>query len=231
MPHWLWNRMQLLAIWWDCASYIITAGHAVITFLLDKRARSERSALWWHLAAFLLYVIGRDQTCPPHRHLHHRPTLFALGGLANALLFNAAGVIFFTICLLLSKPLQDIAYFPIQMQVIDTVSAIEQRNKFAYIFSQEFGFYIGRFAGCGLFILTTASTRSPSAMAIDYWGRAIAFHLMADGLTGCRDWAKAGAGREWNLSCFGGRVSNNCEPIVWFIFNDSSPRPGLYETS
>lgn len=49
--------------------------------------------------------------------------------------------------------MNDIAYFPIQMQVIDTVSAIEQRNKFAYIFNQEFGFYIGRFAGCGLFIL------------------------------------------------------------------------------
>jgi YQGE family putative transporter len=39
------------------------------------------------------------------------------------------------------------------MQVIDAVSAIEQRNKFAYIFNQEFGFFIGRFAGCGLFIL------------------------------------------------------------------------------
>jgi YQGE family putative transporter len=39
------------------------------------------------------------------------------------------------------------------MQVIDTVSAIEHRNKFAYIFNQEFGFYIGRFTGCGLFIL------------------------------------------------------------------------------
>ena len=57
------------------------------------------------------------------------------------------------VCLLLGRPLHDIAYFPIQMQVIDTVSAIEHRNKFAYIFNQEFGFYIGRFAGCGLFIL------------------------------------------------------------------------------
>jgi YQGE family putative transporter len=79
--------------------------------------------------------------------------LFALGGLANALLFNAAGVLLFMVCLLLGRPLHDIAYFPIQMQVIDTVSAIERRNKFAYIFNQEFGFYVGRFAGCGLFIL------------------------------------------------------------------------------
>ena len=57
------------------------------------------------------------------------------------------------VCLLLGRPLHDIAYFPIQMQVIDIVSAIERRNKFSYIFNQEFGFYIGRFSGCGLFIL------------------------------------------------------------------------------
>jgi hypothetical protein len=68
-------------------------------------------------------------------------TLFALGGLANAVLFNAAGVLVFMACLLLSRPLHDIAYFPIQMQVIDTVSAIEKRNKFAYIFNQEFGLH------------------------------------------------------------------------------------------
>ncbi len=80
-------------------------------------------------------------------------TLFALGGLANAVLFNAVGVFLFMACLLLSRPLHDIAYFPIQMQVIDTVAAIERRNKFAYIFSQEFGFYIGRFSGCMLFLL------------------------------------------------------------------------------
>ena len=69
------------------------------------------------------------------------------------MLDNAVGVLIFMACLLLGQPLHDIAYFPIQMQVIDTVSAIEKRNKFAYIFIQEFGFYIGRFTGCGLFIL------------------------------------------------------------------------------
>jgi YQGE family putative transporter len=39
------------------------------------------------------------------------------------------------------------------MQVIDAVAAIERRNKFAYIFNQEFGFYVGRFSGCVLFIV------------------------------------------------------------------------------
>ena len=56
-------------------------------------------------------------------------------------------------CLLMARPLHDIAYFPIQMKVIDTVSAIERRSKFAYIFHQEFGFFIGRLGGCGLFLL------------------------------------------------------------------------------
>ena len=65
------------------------------------------------------------------------------------------------VCLLLGRPLHDIAYFPIQMQVIDTVSAIEKRNKFAYIFNQEFGFFIGRFAGCGLFILLATKCPTP----------------------------------------------------------------------
>ena len=64
-------------------------------------------------------------------------------------------------CLLLGRPLHDIAYFPIQMQVIDTVSAIEQRNKFAYIFSQEFGFYIGRFTGC-MSVHSAGELRSPT---------------------------------------------------------------------
>jgi YQGE family putative transporter len=68
--------------------------------------------------------------------------LFALGGLSNALLYNAAGVLLFMVCLLLARPLHDIAYFPIQMQVIDTVSTVENRNKFSYIFNQEFGFYV-----------------------------------------------------------------------------------------
>ena len=50
-------------------------------------------------------------------------------------------------------PLHDIAYFPIQMKVIDALSFKENRNQFAYIFNHEFGLYIGRFMGLGLFIV------------------------------------------------------------------------------
>ncbi len=154
--HWLWNRMQLLAILKGLAQgYIVTAPTLLVMRLVGEEGElGTIQAVGGIVAAFLLYVIGRT-TKPAHRLAIFAVglALFAVGGLANALLFNAAGVLIFTMCLLLSRPLHDIAYFPIQMQVIDAVAAIEGRNKFTYIFNQEFGFYIGRFAGCVLFIL------------------------------------------------------------------------------
>jgi YQGE family putative transporter len=154
--HWLWNRMQLLAVLKGLAQgYIVTAPAMLVMQLVGQEgALGTIQAVGGILSAFLLYFIGRT-TKPAHRIIIFTVglTLFALGGLANAMLFNAAGVLIFTVCLLLFRPLHDIAYFPIQMQVIDAVAAIEHRNKFAYIFSQEFGFYIGRFSGCMLFIL------------------------------------------------------------------------------
>lgn len=153
--HWLWNRMQLLAILKGLAQgYIVTAPAMLVMRLVgEEGALGTIQAIGGILSAFLLYFIGRTAK-PRHRIMIFSVglLLFAVGGLANAVLFNATGVLLFMVCLLLGRPLHDIAYFPIQMQVIDTVSAIEHRNKFAYIFNQEFGFFIGRFAGCGLFI-------------------------------------------------------------------------------
>ena len=165
--HWLWNRMQLLAILKGLAQgYIVTAPAMLVMRLVGQEgALGTIQAVGGILSAFLLYLIGRT-TKPEHRIVIFTIglTLFALGGLANALLFNAAGVLLFMVCLLLARPLHDIAYFPIQMQVIDTVSAIEHRNKFAYIFNQEFGFFIGRFAGCGLFILLASKISDTFAL-------------------------------------------------------------------
>ncbi|MDD3743047.1 MAG: MFS transporter, partial [Lentimicrobiaceae bacterium] len=55
-------------------------------------------------------------------------------------------------CKVLFMPLHDIAYFPIQMQVIDLLAEKENRSKYAYIFNHEFGLYVGRFFGLVLFI-------------------------------------------------------------------------------
>jgi YQGE family putative transporter len=62
------------------------------------------------------------------------------------------GVLIFIGCLLLAKPLLDLAYFPIQLQVVDVVSRLEGRNEYAYIFNHEFGLFAGRCLGCGLFL-------------------------------------------------------------------------------
>jgi hypothetical protein len=52
----------------------------------------------------------------------------------------------------------DIAYFPVQLKVIDAVAAKEKRNEFAYIFNHELGLYLGRLIGCGLFIVLARGT-------------------------------------------------------------------------
>jgi YQGE family putative transporter len=67
-------------------------------------------------------------------------------------MFNATGVIIFIFLLLIARPILDIAYFPIQLKVIDLLSAIENRNEFAYILNHEFGLYVGRFIGAGTFL-------------------------------------------------------------------------------
>ena len=154
--HWLWNRMQVLAMLKGLAQgYIVTAPAMLIMRLVGQEgALGTIQAVGGILSAFLLYFIGRT-TKPKHRIIIFAAglTLFALGGLFNAVLFDTAGVLLFMVCLLLSRPLHDIAYFPIQMRVIDLVSKLERRNQFAYILNQEIGFYVGRFAGCGMFIL------------------------------------------------------------------------------
>jgi MFS transporter, YQGE family, putative transporter len=154
--HPLWNRMQLLAMLKGLMQgYIVTAPAMLIMRLVGQEgALGTIQAAGGIISALLLYLIGR-LTSPAHRIVIFTLglSLFVVGGFCTAALFNSLGVLLFMSCLLLARPLHDIAYFPIQMLVIDTVSSLEQRNKFAYIFAQEFGFYIGRFAGCGLFIL------------------------------------------------------------------------------
>ena len=153
--HPLWNRMQLIAMLKGLgAGYMVTAPAMLIMRLVGQEGSIGLiQSAGGVLSALLLYVIGRV-TQPRHRiHLFALGlVLFALGAVPNALLFNATGVLIFMACMLLARPLQDIAYFTIQMLVIETVSRVEKRNEFAYIANQEFGYYIGRFGGCMLFI-------------------------------------------------------------------------------
>jgi YQGE family putative transporter len=135
--------------------YIVTAPTMLILTLVGKEGSLGLiTSIGAALSAVLLYVLGRI-TGPQHRLMIYGIGcgLFVLGALSNAGLYSAQGVILFMLCLLFARPLLDIAYFPIQLNVIDVVAAKEGRNEFAYIFNHELGLYLGRLLGCGLFII------------------------------------------------------------------------------
>ncbi len=152
----LWNKMLGLAALKGVAQgYIVTAPTMLIMSLVGKEgALGLIQGVAALLSAILLYVLGRVTT-PKHRLLIYGIgcALFVLGALFNAGMYSAVGVILFVLCLLFARPLLDIAYFPIQLKVIDVVAEKEKRNEFAYIFNHELGLYIGRLFGCGLFIV------------------------------------------------------------------------------
>jgi YQGE family putative transporter len=100
-----------------------------------------------------MYVLGRLST--PNDRIKIFAVglgLFALGAIINGALFSGTGVIIFILLLLIAKPLIDLAYFPIQFQVIDIVNKVEKRGEYAYILNHEWGLYSGRLLGAGTFL-------------------------------------------------------------------------------
>lgn len=154
----IWNKMMGLAGLKGIAQgYIVTApSMLVMTFVGNESTLGTLQSVSAIISAILLYLLGRF-TAPRHRIWIFSVglILFALGGAFNTILYSATGVILFMLCLVLARPLMDMGYFPIQMRVIDYVSSKEKRSSYSYIFIHELGLYIGRFFGCGLFIVIT----------------------------------------------------------------------------
>jgi YQGE family putative transporter len=153
--HPLWYRMLELALLKGLAQgYIVTAPAMLIMMLVGQEGTlGVTQAIGGVFSAFLMYTVGRI-AAPRHRRIVFAAglLLFLLGAITNTLLFNAVGVLVFIGCLLLAKPLLDLAYYPIQLQVVDVVSRLEGRNQYAYIFNHEFGLFTGRCLGCGMFL-------------------------------------------------------------------------------
>jgi len=153
--HAMWRRMLELALLKGLAQgYIVTAPAMLIMMLVGQEGTlGATQAVGGVFSAFLMYTVGRI-AAPRHRRIVFAAglLLFFLGAITNTILFNAVGVLLFIGCLLLAKPLLDIAYYPIQLQVVDVVSRLEKRNQYAYIFNHEFGLFTGRCLGCGLFL-------------------------------------------------------------------------------
>jgi YQGE family putative transporter len=148
--------------------YLVTAPAILIMRLVgNEGALGLVQGVSGIATAVLLYLLGR--TTKPSDRIYIfivGLVIFLLGTMVNGILFSAFGVMVFVLCKVLFAPLHDIAYFPTQMRVIDIVSKIEKRNEFAYIFNHEFGLYIGRFFGLGLFIIL--ATYVSEAFALKY---------------------------------------------------------------
>jgi len=152
----LWIKMQVLAVLKGLAQgYLVTAPAILIMRLVgDENSLGIIQSISGIITALVLYILGR-LTRPEHRIYVFSVgyIIFLIGALFNGILFSSVGVMIFALSIVLFRPLHDMAYFPIQMKVINVVSAKENRSEFAYIFNHEFGLYVGRFLGLVLFII------------------------------------------------------------------------------
>jgi YQGE family putative transporter len=165
--HRLWDKMQVLAAFKGVAQGFVIAAPVMLIMKLVGEEGSVGSiqSTGSFLSAIMLYILGRT-TSPKHRLKIFAAGLglFVIGSLVNMILFNALGTIIFVGCLVFARPLLDLAYFPIQLGVIECVASKEKRNPFAYIFSHEVGLYVGRLFGCMLFILVARYVSENAAL-------------------------------------------------------------------
>ena len=165
----LWNRMLLMAVLKGLVQgFIVKAPYILIfKFIGEEGALGPIQSVCALVTAFLMYIIGRN--AKPEQRLHIlfiSLALFIIGAVTNSLLFNTLSVVIFLLCLVVARPMFDIAYFPIQLRVIDFVSGIEKRNEYTYICNHEWGLYAGRLIGCGLFILIAKFISEDAALKI-----------------------------------------------------------------
>ncbi len=154
--HKLWNKMIQLSILKGLAQgFIVTApAMLMMKFFNSEGALGSAISIGAIIAAVIMLILGKISK-PKHRLIIFSVGLicFFLASFFNGLLFNKTGVILFMFLLLIARPVLDIAYFPIQLRVIDILSKIENRNEFSYILNHEFGLFVGRFLGAGTFLV------------------------------------------------------------------------------
>lgn len=163
----LWNRFLVLASMKGMVQgFLVTAPAMLVMKLLgEEGALGTAQSVGAVIAAVLMYVIGRFAQ-PKHR-LHILSAgliLFTLAALVNAILFNATGVVLFMLLLLLARPLMDLAYFPIQYNVINVLGAREQRSEYSYILNHEAGLYVGRLFGAVTFLVLAYAVSTDIAL-------------------------------------------------------------------
>jgi len=154
--HKLWKKMLQLSVLKGLAQgFIVTApAMLMMKFFHSEGALGAAISVGAIISAVIMLILGKLSK-PKHRLVIFSVGLicFFLASFFNGFLFNTTGVIIFMFLLLIARPILDIAYFPIQLKVIDLLSAIENRNEFSYILNHEFGLFAGRFLGAGTFLV------------------------------------------------------------------------------
>lgn len=154
--HSLWYKLLSLATFKGLAQGFLVTAPAMLIFKLlgEEGALGKAQSIGAVLAAIIIYLLGRFSKPSDRIKIFTAGlVLFALGACLNGILYNKTGVIVFLLLLLIAKPLMDLAYFPIQLKVIDIVSHIEKRGEFTYILNHEAGLYLGRLFGAGTFLV------------------------------------------------------------------------------
>lgn len=154
--HPLWYKLLSLASLKGLAQgFLVTApAMLILRFFGNEGALGSAVSIGAVIAAVIMYVLGRlSKPSDRIKIFAAGLILFAAGATVNGVLFSQPGVVIFILLLLIAKPLMDLAYFPIQFQVIDIVKKIENKSEFAYILNHEAGLYIGRFSGAATFLL------------------------------------------------------------------------------
>lgn len=154
--HPLWYKLLSLAMFKGLAQGFLVTAPAMLIFKIlgEEGALGNAQSIGAVLAAIIIYFIGRfSKPADRIKTFTAGLILFAVGACVNGLLFDQTGVIIFLLLLLIAKPLMDLAYYPIQLRVIDIVSRIEKRGEFAYILNHESGLYAGRLLGAGTFLV------------------------------------------------------------------------------
>ena len=154
--HKLWKKMLQMAVLKGLAQgFIVTApAMLMMKFFHSEGILGTAQSIGAIVAAVFMLFLGKYSK-PKHRLVIYSFGLisFFFASFFNALLFSPVGVIIFMFLLLISRPVLDIAYFPIQLKVIDVLSKKENRNEFSYLLNHEFGLFVGRFIGGGTFLV------------------------------------------------------------------------------
>lgn len=154
--HPLWYKLLSLAMFKGLAQgFLVTAPAMLIFKILGEEGElGNAQSIGAVLAAIIIYFIGRfSKPSDRIKTFSVGLILFAVGACINGALYDKTSVIIFLLLLLIAKPLMDLAYYPIQLRVIDIVSHIEKRGEFAYILNHESGLYVGRLLGAGTFLV------------------------------------------------------------------------------